>query len=95
MFFFCLLGDHFTSLANDDQSPQISTVAKNEILVKPDTSEHITEVQSRRFSEAPVNEEDKKIKEILDNPEMKSILLDPEICQLMEAIRSNPSEADR
>ena len=42
-----------------------------------------------------VSEEDKKVQDILANPELREILVDPEIQSLFEMLRTRPEEASR
>ena len=42
-----------------------------------------------------VSEEDKKVQDILANPELREILVDPQIQSLFEMLRTRPEEASR
>lgn len=43
----------------------------------------------------PVNEDEAKMQEILANPEIRNILLDPRIQKLIETLRTDPNKAQR
>lgn len=91
---FCsIIGDHFSKLG--DQQPTSAPIAKvSDVKCRNDTDTDITEVSTRRFKELEGGE-DARVKEILDNPEIKAILLNPKIRQLMDALKNDPQMAER
>jgi len=87
------LGDHFSKLG--DQQPTSAPIAKvSDVKCRNDIDTDITEVSTRRFKELEGGE-DARVKEILDNPEIKAILLNPKIRQLMDALKNDPQMAER
>ena len=79
-------GDHFTSLTSQQVSPPQSKSQSGGIQVhSPDGAADIK----------PVDSYEERVAEILSNSEMREILLDSKVQQLMKALRSDADEAQR
>lgn len=78
---FCsLMGDHFTTLADKEEKEQSSKASTNAPL--------ISEVSSSSGEEA-------QMREIISRPQVKDVLSDPVIQQLIMALKEDPNAAQR
>lgn len=78
----CILGDHFTKLA--DSKP---TTAEPQVPVP--SSGLITPISPQQVAD------EKRMRQILENPEVHDILQDPRVQKLFEALRNDPESAQR
>jgi len=93
MMLFSFVGSHFNKLADNPgaiPSPQVST--------KTDIGTNLGADMSVRSSTDPKQataQEEAKMKEILSNPEIRMVLMDPKVQELFGMLRTNPEQAHR
>lgn len=93
---FCkLMGDHFGALGSKESGEQVSNgvVTDPQIKAVPESEGAQMSVRSSTNPKQPTAEDERKMQEILSDPEIKLILQDPKIAQLLEKARSNPEAA--
>ena len=89
-----ITGQHFEKLGedHDEKTPNVTSTNSNNIV----TSEAADlSVRSSTNPNQATEEDDKKMQEILSNPETRDILLDPRIQKLIETLRNDPDKAQR
>lgn len=89
---FCaIMGEHFTGMADvQEKAAVFSSKSK-----KPHKREKSDETAACTRPSLSSDEDDKKMQEILADPEIVSILQTPEIQHLFTVMRSNPNEGPR
>ena len=83
-------GTHFENFTEPKKKDN-STADKSDILTSHSSAADI----SARGSISSVSGDEKKIQEILNDPEMREILLDVRIQKLLETLRTDPDKAQR
>ena len=66
-----------------------------QIKAVPESEGAQMSVRSSTNPKQPTAEDERKMQEILSDPEIKLILQDPKIAELLEKARSNPAAAQR
>ncbi|XP_064617638.1 uncharacterized protein LOC135481841 isoform X1 [Liolophura sinensis] len=86
---FCgIIGDHFTKLGNKQDLEKPSAKAREV------DSAGVNVLNSNINSAmAPADEDERRMQEILANPEIRQILIDPDIQRLVQTLRSNQVQA--
>lgn len=84
-------GEHLTKLG--DQSHP-STSSSPHILTKTPEKAEISVHKSSNPKQATAQDE-RKMQEILNNPEIRNILQDPRVQKLFEILRTDPEKAQR
>ncbi|CAH1227415.1 Hypp160 [Branchiostoma lanceolatum] len=88
---FCsILGDHFTKIADKQDSVQPPPVQTT-----TDPTGADMRVLKSTDPNQPTAEDEAKMKEILSNPEMQQVLLDKDVQKLLEMLRTDPESAQR
>ncbi|XP_013408030.1 uncharacterized protein LOC106172003 [Lingula anatina] len=89
---FCgLLGDHFSNMPDGQpQKPKTDTIS----TTMPSQGADIS-VRSSTNPNQPTAADEKKMQEILSDPEIRFVLLDPFIQQLFETLRKDPEKGQR
>ncbi|KAI8498639.1 hypothetical protein Bbelb_238410 [Branchiostoma belcheri] len=88
---FCsILGDHFTNLADTQDSVQPAPV---QTTTSPPGAD--MRVLSSTDPTQPTAEDEAKMREILSNPEMQQVLLDKDVQKLLQMLRTDPLSAQR
>jgi hypothetical protein len=78
---FCaLMGDHFTKLADKEETAEKKRTSKEQPLMREQRSNP---------------EEDKAIKELIKDPDVQRALMDPSIQRLLQDLKDNPDQAQR
>lgn len=88
----CILGAHFENFADSKGN---STASKAPEVKTVDTQGADMKVRSSTNPRQATSEDDKKLQEILSDPDLKEILLDVRIQKLLETLRTDPDKAQR
>jgi len=95
-----VLGEHFTKLGSHDPVKSPESKSPSVQLHSPDGAADLTVVSSTSSSkgrppltESSRSDDDARVKDILADTEMREILLDGRIQQLMQALRTDTARA--
>ncbi|KAL4232860.1 hypothetical protein ACF0H5_007547 [Mactra antiquata] len=99
---FCsLMGDHFNKLSDQQDSAterqqQNSQNVETSILTPSSTGSGADmSVHSSTNPNVPTAADEQKMKEILSNPEIRNVLMDPKIQDIIQELRNNPANGHR
>ncbi|XP_035685804.1 uncharacterized protein LOC118422389 [Branchiostoma floridae] len=88
---FCsILGDHFTKIADQQDS-----VAPPPVQTTPTPAGADMRVLQSTDPHQPTAEDEAKMREILSNPEMQQVLLDKDVQNLLQMLKTDPQSAQR
>lgn len=93
---FCkLMGDHFGVLGSKQPTPQTSNGVSSgpEIQTVSESDGAQMSVHSSTNPNQPTSEDEKKMQEILSDPEVQSILRDPKVVEFFGKARTSPDAA--
>ena len=79
------IGQHFEGLSSNQASkPTVQTTEGTDLSVRSSTDPN-----------QPTADDERRMQEILSKPEIREVLMDPQIQSLIDALRHNPHEAQR
>lgn len=92
-------GEHFSALGNNADekgTPPVSSstpVQSSVQLHKPEDVADLTVVKSKSVTGSTADDDERRVKDILADPDMRSILLDNGVQQIIQMLRTDPGKA--